>query len=141
MREARSLRRLQGAIVTLGIALCVGAANCALATELTPSRYSIAPGDSVRVHYTGWTVDGRMFDSSVIKGEPAEFNLRGVIAGWTEGIPLMSVGDRFRFWIPDHLAYKGQPDRPQGMLVFDVELIEIKPPAASPDNPHGGHGH
>jgi hypothetical protein len=49
MREARSLRRLQGAIVTLGIALCVGAANCAFATELTPSRYSIAPGDSLRV--------------------------------------------------------------------------------------------
>jgi FKBP-type peptidyl-prolyl cis-trans isomerase len=94
------------------------------------------PNDSVRVHYTGWTTDGRMFDSSVIKGEPAEFNLRGVIAGWTEGIPLMSVGDRFRFWVPDTMAYKGQPDRPQGMLVFDVELIEIKPPA-NPDA-HGG---
>lgn len=98
------------------------------------------PGDSVRVHYTGWTTDGRMFDSSIVKGEPAEFNLRGVIAGWTEGIPLMSVGDRFRFWIPDHVAYKGQPDRPQGMLVFDVELIEIKA-AANPDASHGGHGH
>ena len=97
-------------------------------------------GDSVRVNYTGWTTDGRMFDSSIIKGEPAEFNLRGVIVGWTEGIPLMSVGDKFRFWIPDHLAYKGQPDRPQGMLVFDIELLEIKPPA-TPDNPHGGHGH
>jgi FKBP-type peptidyl-prolyl cis-trans isomerase len=94
------------------------------------------PNDAVRVHYTGWTTDGRMFDSSVIKGEPAEFSLRGVIAGWTEGIPLMSVGDRFRFWIPDTLAYKGQPDRPQGMLVFDVELLEIKP-AASPDAPPG----
>jgi FKBP-type peptidyl-prolyl cis-trans isomerase len=97
-------------------------------------------GDSVRVNYTGWTTDGRMFDSSIIKGEPAEFNLRGVIVGWTEGIPLMSVGDKFRFWIPDHLAYKGQPDRPQGMLVFDIELLEIKPPA-TPDHPHGGHGH
>jgi FKBP-type peptidyl-prolyl cis-trans isomerase len=99
--------------------------------------------DSVRVHYTGWTTDGRMFDSSVIRGEPSEFNLRGVIPGWTDGIPQMSVGDRFRFWIADHLAYKGQPDRPQGMLVFDVELIEIKPPA-SPDahgGGHGGHGH
>ncbi|HEY5927493.1 MAG TPA: FKBP-type peptidyl-prolyl cis-trans isomerase [Kofleriaceae bacterium] len=98
------------------------------------------PNDAVRVHYTGWTTDGRMFDSSVLKGEPAEFQLRGVIAGWTEGIPLMSVGDRFRFWIPDHMAYKGQPDRPQGMLVFEVELIEIKP-AAAPDNPHGGNPH
>lgn len=98
--------------------------------------------DAVRVQYTGWTTDGRMFDSSVIRGEPAEFSLRGVIAGWTDGIPLMSVGDRFRFWIPDHLAYKGQPDRPQGMLVFDVELVEIKAPAR-PDahGGHGGHGH
>ena len=97
------------------------------------------PNDAVRVHYTGWTTDGRMFDSSVIRGEPAEFSLRGVIAGWTEGIPLMSVGDKFRFWIPDHLAYKGQPDRPQGMLVFDVELVEIKPPAAPDAHGHGGH--
>jgi len=106
------------------------------------------PNDSVRVSYTGWTTDGRMFDSSVIRGQPAEFSLRGVIAGWTDGIPLMSVGDRYRFWIPDHLAYKGQPERPQGMLVFDVELLEIKP-AASPDahgvpGAHGmpgAHGH
>jgi FKBP-type peptidyl-prolyl cis-trans isomerase len=97
------------------------------------------PEDSVRVNYTGWNTDGRMFDSSVIKGEPAEFNLRGVIAGWTDAIPLMSVGDKYRFWIPDTLAYKGQPDRPQGMLVFDIELIEIKS-AANPDMPHG-HGH
>ena len=94
------------------------------------------PNDSVSVHYTGWTTDGRMFDSSVIRGQPSEFSLRGVIAGWTEGIPLMSVGDRYRFWIPDHLAYKGQPDRPQGMLVFDVELLAIKAPA-KPDAPHG----
>lgn len=96
------------------------------------------PNDSVRVNYTGWTTDGHMFDSSVIKGQPAEFSLRGVIAGWTDGIPLMSVGDKFRFWIPDTLAYKGQPDRPQGMLVFDVELLEIKAPG-HPDAPPHGH--
>lgn len=84
--------------------------------------------DSVKVNYTGWTTDGRMFDSSVIKNEPAEFSLGGVIAGWTEGIPLMSVGDRFRFWIPDELAFKGAPGRPQGLLVFDIELLEIKAP-------------
>jgi peptidylprolyl isomerase len=97
------------------------------------------PTDSVRVHYTGWTTDGRMFDSSVIRGEPAEFSLGGVIAGWTDGIPVMSVGDKVRFWIPEELAYKGAPGRPQGMLVFDVELLEIKDPGA-----HGaddGHGH
>ena len=83
-----------------------------------------------------------MFDSSVIKGQPAEFSLGGVIAGWTDGIPVMSVGDRVRFWIPEELAYKGAPGKPQGMLVFDVELLEIKAPAA-PDA-HGdddGHGH
>ena len=94
------------------------------------------PDDTVRVNYTGWSTDGRMFDSSIVKGEPAEFNLRGVVAGWTEGIPLMSVGDKFRFWIPAELGYQGQPERPQGMLVFDVELLEIKP-AANPDAPHG----
>ena len=97
-----------------------------------------SPTDSVRVNYTGWTTDGHMFDSSVINGHPAEFSLRGVIAGWTDGIPLMSVGDKFRFWIPDTLAYKGQPDRPQGMLVFDIELLEIKSPP-HPDAPPHGH--
>jgi FKBP-type peptidyl-prolyl cis-trans isomerase len=90
--------------------------------------------DAVKVHYTGWTTDGRMFDSSTVKNEPAEFRLDGVIAGWTDGIPVMSVGDRVRFWIPEELAYKGSPGRPQGMLVFDVELLEIKPQKA-PDAP------
>ena len=66
-----------------------------------------------------------MFDSSVTRGKPAEFPLRGVIAGWTDAIPVMSVGDKVRFWIPEELAYKGSPG-PQGMLVFDVELLEIK---------------
>lgn len=94
------------------------------------------PNDTVRVHYTGWTTDGKMFDSSVTKGQPATFGLTGVIKGWTEGIPLMSVGDKYRFWIPEELAYKDQPSRPQGMLVFDVELLEILP-AAKPDMPHG----
>jgi FKBP-type peptidyl-prolyl cis-trans isomerase len=93
--------------------------------------------ESVKVNYTGWQTDGRMFDSSVVKGQPAEFSLGGVIAGWTDGIQLMSVGDKMRFWIPEELAYKGAPGRPQGMLVFDVELLEIKAAAAKPD----AHGH
>ncbi len=97
------------------------------------------PTDTVRVHYTGWTTDGRMFDSSVIRNEPAEFSLGGVIAGWTNGLPVMSAGDKARFWIPEELAYKGSPGRPQGMLVFDIELLEIKAPAAHADTPaHGG---
>jgi len=84
--------------------------------------------DTVRVHYTGWTTDGKMFDSSVVRGEPAEFPLKYLIPGWTDAIPVMSVGDKVRFWIPEELAYKGKPGVPQGMLVFDVELLAILPP-------------
>jgi FKBP-type peptidyl-prolyl cis-trans isomerase len=91
------------------------------------------PHDTVRVNYTGWTVDGKMFDSSVIRNEPAEFSLQGGMVGWTEGITQMSVGDKYRFWIPPELAYKGAPGRPQGMLVFDFELLEVKP---TPSNDH-----
>ena len=80
---------------------------------------------SVEVHYTGWTTDGKMFDSSVKRGKTASFPLSGVIAGWTEGLQLMKVGEKTRFWIPEELAYKGRPGAPQGMLVFDVELLEI----------------
>ncbi len=86
--------------------------------------------DTVKVHYTGWTTDGKMFDSSVVRGEPAEFPLKYLIPGWTDAIPVMSVGDKVRFWIPEELAYKGKPDAPQGMLVFDVELLEILPPSS-----------
>jgi len=99
------------------------------------------PTDSVKVNYSGWTTDGKMFDSSLERGQPAEFGLSAVIPGWTDGIPQMSVGDTYRFWIPDELAYKGKPGRPQGMLVFDVELLEIKStPAGMPPPPHGHPG-
>jgi FKBP-type peptidyl-prolyl cis-trans isomerase len=92
--------------------------------------------DVVKVNYTGWTTDGRMFDSSVMRKEPGEFNLSGaIIAGWSDGIPNMSVGDKFRFWIPSELAYKAAPGKPQGMLVFDIELLEIKPPGPVGDHP------
>jgi FKBP-type peptidyl-prolyl cis-trans isomerase len=80
---------------------------------------------TVRVHYTGWTTDGRMFDSSIKRGEPAEFPLNRVIAGWTEGLQLMVEGEKRRLWIPEALAYKGMSGPPAGMLVFDVELIKI----------------
>lgn len=93
--------------------------------------------DTVKVHYTGWQTNGRMFDSSVIRGEPATFSLQGVIAGWTDAIPVMSVGDKARFWIPAELAYKGNPSRPQGVLVFDIEMLEITPGQAASANPHG----
>jgi len=80
----------------------------------------------VTVHYTGWTTDGKAFDSSVARGRPAQFPLNRVIAGWTEGLQLMVEGEERRFWIPEALAYKGQPGKPLGMLVFDVELIAIR---------------
>jgi len=82
--------------------------------------------DNVVVHYSGWTTDGKMFDSSVMRDEPAEFALDAVIPGWTEGLQLMTEGEKTRFWIPAKLAYKNQPGMPAGMLVFDVELIRIK---------------
>jgi len=82
--------------------------------------------DRVTVHYTGWTTDGKMFDSSVQRGEPFQFNLRGgVIQGWLEGAKLMVEGEKRRFWIPGNLAYDGQPGRPQGVLVFDIEVLKI----------------
>lgn len=83
------------------------------------------PSSDVTVHYTGWTTDGKMFDSSVARGEPATFALDQVIPGWTEGVQMMVEGETRRFWIPESLAYKGQPGAPQGMLVFDIELIRI----------------
>lgn len=91
--------------------------------------------DKVTVHYSGWTTDGKMFDSSVKRDKPATFGLGQVIAGWTEGLQLMVVGERRRFWIPEKLAYQGQPGRPAGMLVFDVELLEIVNLPAPPPPP------
>lgn len=90
--------------------------------------------DTVRVHYTGWTTDGKMFDSSIKRGEPASFPLRAVIPGWTEGVQLMSVGEKRRFWIPKELAYNDRPGKPAGMLVFDVELLEIVAAPSTPDD-------
>jgi len=78
----------------------------------------------VTVHYTGWTTDGKMFDSSVVRGQPSTFTVDGVIPGWTEGLQLMFEGEKTRFWIPESLAYKGK-SAPYGLLVFDVELIKI----------------
>ncbi len=87
-----------------------------------------APEDRVVVHYTGWTKDGKMFDSSVVRGQPATFGLNQVIKGWTEGVGLMTKGEKRRFWIPGDLAYGDTPRRPgapAGQLTFDVELLDI----------------
>ena len=87
------------------------------------------------VHYSGWTTDGKMFDSSVSRGTPNTFSVGGLIKGFSEGLQLMTVGEKRRFWVPQELAYRGQPGRPAGMLVFEVELLEIlaDPSAPPPD--------
>jgi FKBP-type peptidyl-prolyl cis-trans isomerase len=92
--------------------------------------------DSVEVHYTGWTTDGHMFDSSVKRGQPARFPLRGVIKGWTEGLQLMTIGEKRRFWIPSDLAYGDSPGagRPAGTLVFDVQLLGVTSPPKVPED-------
>jgi peptidylprolyl isomerase len=85
------------------------------------------PTSVVQVHYSGWTTDGKLFDSSVTRGKPTSFPLSRVIQGWSEGVQLMVVGEKTRFWIPEALAYQGKPGKPAGMLVFDVELLAIDP--------------
>ncbi len=85
----------------------------------------------VEVHYTGTLIDGTEFDSSVKRGVPAKFPLNGVIPGWTEGVQLMSVGSKYKFFIPSDLAYgpSGQGlIGPNAVLIFEVELISIQPP-------------
>ena len=85
--------------------------------------------DHVKVHYTGTLLDGTKFDSSVDRGEPAEFPVSQVIKGWTEGLQLMPVGSKYIFWIPSDLAYgdrgAGQMIKPNSTLKFEVELLEI----------------
>jgi len=105
--------------------------------RLTPSGLvfrTLRPGHGTKhptsrshanVHYTGWTLDGKMFDSSLLRREFASFRLDEVIRGWTEGIQLMVQGEKTRFWIPEKLAYRGEQGKPGGMLVFDVELLSF----------------
>jgi FKBP-type peptidyl-prolyl cis-trans isomerase len=106
---------------------------------LTPGTGKDKPTleDQVKVHYSGWTADGKMFDSSVIRNQPAEFGVTQVIKGWTEGLQLMVVGEKRRFWIPANLAYgeSPRPGAPSGQLTFDVELLDIMKPPAPPEVP------
>ena len=108
---------------------------------LTPGTGKDHPAawDTVKVHYTGWNKAGVMFDSSVTRNHPETFRLNGVIKGWTEGVQLMVVGEKRRFWIPAKLAYgeRPPPGAPSGDLTFDVELLEVtaapKPPPVPED--------
>lgn len=96
--------------------------------------------DKVKVHYTGTTIDGKVFDSSVERGEPVEFGLNQVIPGWSEGVQLMGVGAKYKLFIPYQLGYgeQGIPQAgiaPFAPLVFEVELLEIVKPEAEEDQP------
>ena len=89
-----------------------------------------AATDRVKVHYHGTLTDGTVFDSSVDRGKPSQFGVNGVIKGWTEGLQLMPVGAKYRFFIPQELGYgafprQGGKIRPFDALIFDVELLEI----------------
>jgi len=89
------------------------------------------PTNTVKVHYHGTVIDGRVFDSSVDRGEPISFALNRVIRGWTEGLQLMSVGSKYKFYIPENLAYGKNPPPgsiigPYETLIFEVELLGIQ---------------
>jgi len=117
----------------LGLAYCI----------LQEGPPGVVPGaeDTVRVHYSGWTIEGEMFDSSVQRGEPMELPLNGVIRGWTEGLRLMTPGDKARLWIPGNLGYgrrekdeaAGTP--PKGTLIFDIELLDVLRGPAEEETP------
>jgi FKBP-type peptidyl-prolyl cis-trans isomerase FklB len=87
------------------------------------------PNSKVKVHYHGTNLEGVVFDSSVDKGTPAEFGLNQVIKGWTEGVQLMSVGSKYKFFIPQALAYgaqeRGKDIKPFSTLIFEIELLDI----------------
>lgn len=89
-----------------------------------------AATDKVKVHYTGTLINGTKFDSSIDRGEPAEFPVNGVIKGWTEALQLMPVGSKWKLFIPENLAYgmnppQGSPITPYATLIFEVELLDI----------------
>lgn len=129
-------------VLIVGLAGCSGGNDLAIPPDAqkTPSGISskvLSPGtgtahptsgSQVLVHYTGWTMDGKEFDSSVKRGQPIDFFLNEVIPGWTEGVGLMVKGEKRRLWIPGTLAYDNspRPDAPRGMLVFDIELLDFK---------------
>lgn len=100
--------------------------------KAAPAAARPSPGDTVTLHYVGRLTDGRVFDSSRVRGEPATFPLGRLIKGWQEGVPMMRVGETWAFVIPPELAYGDRTDRdpiaPGSVLRFEIELIAIVPP-------------
>lgn len=91
--------------------------------------------DTVEVHYRGTLLDGMEFDSSYSKGQPAKFALHRVIPAWTEGVQLMKVGSKYKFFAPPNLAYGPRGSRaigPNAVLIFEIELLSIAPPQEAP---------
>jgi len=107
----------------------IGSAGLKKWDVVVGSRLEASPANEVEVHYTGWLTNGNVFDSSWRRNEPIAFSLRGVIAGWTQGIPGMRVGGIRRLYIPAPLAYgseqKGNSIPPNSTLVFEVKLLRI----------------
>ncbi len=93
---------------------------------------SVLPNDLVKLHYTGWTTDGKMFDTSTDHAEAAIFTPENLIPGMKEAIVLSKVGEKLRVWIPQDLAYKGAPGAPAGTLVFDFDIIDVVTPDMPP---------
>lgn len=99
-----------------------------LVTEvIKPGTGQVHPGkdEVVTIDYNGWMTNGRMFDSSVVRGRPVTLEVKKAIPGLAQGLQLMVVGETRRMWIPESLAYKGQPGKPAGTLVFDVTLVDL----------------
>ena len=136
--QAKKLEATYGANKAAGDAfLAENAKKAGVVTTASGLQYEVVVAgkgakpvetDKVRVHYHGTLIDGTVFDSSVERGEPAEFGVNQVIKGWVEGLQLMPVGSKYKFYIPQQLAYGAQAQgkiNPFSALVFEVELIAI----------------
>ncbi len=112
---------------------------------LTAGTGKVHPTDTdiVEVDYTGWTADGRAFDSTAPRGKPIQLVVSRALPGWTDGIKTMVAGETTRFWVPEAMAFKGVPGQPRGPLVFDLTLHRIVPPPSPGDarvGPEAGFG-